>query len=56
MREMQTGAGGAFEFAGVSTDPGTVYLVAVQYGEVPFGARVAFEPGETDKTTRIETA
>jgi hypothetical protein len=56
MRESRTGTDGAFEFSGIETHPGTVYLVAVQYGEVPFGARVAFEPGRSELSPVIEIA
>ncbi len=41
-------ANGRFEFANVSEDPGTVYLVGTQYRDVPFGRRVAFEAGQNE--------
>lgn len=44
----RTDANGRFEFANVSEDPGTVYLVGTQYEDVPFGRRVAFAAGESE--------
>jgi hypothetical protein len=44
----KVGADGAFEFAGVSSDPGIVYLVVVRYAEVPFGERTGFVPGQRE--------
>jgi hypothetical protein len=56
MREERTGAGGAFRFANVSSNPGTFYLLTAQYGEIPFGERLTFDPGESKLTTVIEIA
>jgi hypothetical protein len=44
----RTDASGRFEFANVSEDPDTVYLVGTQYEDVPFGRRVAFEAGQSE--------
>jgi hypothetical protein len=53
-RNTQTDAGGAFAFEKVSNDPRTVYLLAVQYGEVPFGARTVFRAGQLESSSVIE--
>jgi len=56
MRDQTTTSDGAFRFESLSTDPGTVYLVLVQYDEIPFTSRIAFGPGESERTTEIEIA
>jgi hypothetical protein len=48
LRETRADAEGAFVFANVSNDPSTLYLVGVRAGEVPFGARAQFAPGERE--------
>ncbi len=54
VRRGQSGAEGAFRFEGVSTDPGTAYLFGARYQEVPFvGERLAFEPGQTERSTTL---
>jgi hypothetical protein len=53
-RATQTDATGAFAFEKVSNDPRTVYLLAVQYGEVPFGARTVFRAGQLASNSVIE--
>lgn len=54
LRRTTSDATGAFAFEGVSNDPGTVYLVGARVGDVPFGTRTSFEPGETER--RVELA
>lgn len=49
-----TGADGAFTFEGVSTAEGITYLAGAQYEGIPFGQRVAFEPGASEQRIRIE--
>jgi len=55
-RQTESGPDGRFTFEMISNDPRTVYLLAVQDSEVPFGARVAFESGELERTAVIEIA
>src|SRR5262245_64149423 len=38
---------GGFAFEGLSNDPALAYLVGVRAGDLPFGLRVGFEPGQT---------
>jgi hypothetical protein len=45
-------AQGVVRFEGVSTDPRITYLLGTRAGDVPFGTRAAFGPGET----RLEVA
>jgi len=53
-RTTLTELGGEFEFPRVSNDPGTVYLLAVHYQEIPFGARIVFGTGDLESTSVIE--
>ncbi len=53
VREGVSDARGSFVFTKVSNDPGTVYLVGVRAGEVPFGVRVQFEPGERERSLTL---
>jgi hypothetical protein len=55
-RREQTGPNGEFAFEKVSNDPGTVYLVVVQFAEISFGARVVFGAGELEQTAVIEVS
>jgi hypothetical protein len=51
-----TDAEGGFRFSGISTDPDVSYLLGVQAGEIPVGARATFAPGqkELEVELRIE--
>lgn len=51
-----TDAAGAFAFEGVSNDPGTVFLLAVRYGEIPFGRRLAFAPEQLEQTVVVDVS
>jgi hypothetical protein len=46
-------ASGAFAFEGISNDPGIAYLVGVRAEGLPFGTRVAFEPGQTLREVEV---
>ncbi|HEM45949.1 MAG TPA: hypothetical protein ENO23_02785, partial [Alphaproteobacteria bacterium] len=46
-------AEGRFTFENIANDPGTVYLLGTQYGEVPFGRRVAFEAGQEELAVEL---
>jgi hypothetical protein len=52
LRQGVTDAEGRFRFDGVSNAPDVAYLVGARAGEIPFGSRFAFAPGETEH--RIE--
>jgi len=57
LRRARTGPDGGFAFEGIANDAETAYLVGARYGEVPFpGERVAFEPGQTERTIEIRIA
>lgn len=45
---------GSFVFTNLSTEPGVVYLLGTRAGEVPFGRRVIFSPGQTELDTEIQ--
>ncbi len=47
---------GAFVFEGISNAPGVVYLVGVRAEDLPFGARVTFEPGQTERTVEVRVS
>jgi hypothetical protein len=47
-------ADGRFAFEAISTDPGITYLAGAQFEGIPFGERVAFEPGSKEQRARIE--
>jgi hypothetical protein len=47
-------AHGEFRFEGVSTDPATPYLVGVSFAEVPFGVRVSFAEGRSEREVVLE--
>lgn len=49
-------AEGRFAFEGLANDPHTVYLVGATVGEVPFGERVVFAPGELERRVEIALA
>ncbi len=49
-----TDAAGRFTFEGISTSPGITYLAGANYEGIPFGERIAFEPGSTAQQVRIE--
>jgi len=53
MREGVSDAQGRFVFTNVSNDPATVYLIGVRAGEVPFGVRVHFAPGERERSVAL---
>ena len=54
LRQGRTDAKGNFRFEGVSNTPEVVYLVGARPGEIPFGTRFAFKPGEREH--RVELA
>ncbi len=54
VRTAVTDAKGAFHFSGVSNASGITYLVGASYRGVPYGKRVAFEPGEDEITLVID--
>ncbi len=49
-----TDTNGRFVFEGLSTDGAITYLAGANYEGVPFGERVAFEPGQTAQRVRLE--
>lgn len=51
-----TDADGRHVFAGISNDPGIVYLVGARLGDIPFGERVTFVEGETDARVEIRVS
>ncbi len=53
LRGMVSDAGGEFAFERVSDDASIVYLVGARYREVPFGVRLSFNPGETDRVVEL---
>jgi cytochrome c-type biogenesis protein CcmI len=54
LRRTQTDAAGAFAFEGISNSPDVAYLVGARFAGLPFpGSRIAFSPGETDRTTEV---
>jgi len=52
----ETGRDGRAVFAGISTDPGIVYLIGARYREIPFGERVTFAAGQTSIGVEIPVA
>ena len=48
IRSTVTDAKGEFHFANLSNAPGITYLVGASYRGVPYGKRVAFDPGEDE--------
>ena len=54
LRRTTSDSDGRFEFDSIVTDPGHVYMVGTRVGEVPFGTRVAFGPGESEREIEIE--
>ena len=53
VREGVADAEGRFVFSNVSNDPGTVYLIGVRVGEVPFGVRIRFAGGEREHAALV---
>jgi hypothetical protein len=51
-----TDAGGRFSFEQITSSSDTVFLLAVRYGEIPFGQRVVFADGELEREVRIEVS
>ncbi len=49
-------ASGGFVFEGISNAPDLAYLVGVRAEELPFGARLAFEPGQTLREVEVRIA
>jgi len=49
-------ASGRFAFEGISNAPGVVYLIGVRAEGLPFGTRVAFEPGESVHEVEVRIA
>jgi len=54
LRRDYSDAAGRFRFEAVPNDPTNVYLLAVRVAGVPYGARLAFEPGESEREVEIE--
>lgn len=54
LRRTTSDAEGRFRFEGIPNDAGHVYLVSVRVGGIPYGARLAFEPGESERVVEIE--
>lgn len=52
----ETDASGAFRFEGLSSGTDIVYLIGVQYMDIPFGRRVRFEPGQERIELSIEVS
>ena len=50
----ETNADGIYQFSGISTDPGIVYLIGARYRDIPFGERVTFAAGEMQARVDIE--
>ncbi len=53
LRRGRADAQGRFRFENIDASPGIVYLVGARIDGVPFGARFAFEPGQTEASVRI---
>ena len=53
LRTTRTDAAGAFGFANIEGDPGTVYLVGARYRDIPFGERVVFAVGEREQSVEL---
>jgi len=53
LRGMVSADDGSFAFEGVANDASIVYLVGARYREVPFGIRMSFEPGQTERIVEI---
>lgn len=57
VRRAESGPDGRFVFEAISSDPETVYLVGGRYRGIPFpGERIAFEPGELERSVRVEVS
>jgi len=54
VRRTTTDADGRFEFDGVPSNSNYVYLVSVRVGDIPYGERLAFEPGESVHALEIQ--
>ncbi len=53
LRGMVSADDGTFAFEKVAGDASIVYLVGARYREVPFGIRMSFEPGETERKVEL---
>ncbi len=54
VRRSVSDAEGRFAFESISADPGIAYLVGARHRGVPFpGDRIAFEPGQTERSVEI---
>jgi len=49
-----TDVAGRTVFEGIAPDPAITYLAGANYEGIPFGERVAFEPGAGEQTVRVE--
>lgn len=56
LRQTRADAEGAFRFEGISGDPSVVYLIGTRVSGVPFGARVSFALGETQREVEIRVS
>lgn len=54
IRTTLTDASGGFHFADLSSASGITYLVGASYAGIPYGKRVAFEPGQSEITLVID--
>jgi hypothetical protein len=52
----QSDAEGRFVFEGISNDPEVVYLVGVRVDELPYGTRVTFAAGESQREVELRIA
>lgn len=52
----ESDASGSFVFEGISNEPEIAYLVGVRAEGLPFGTRVAFEPGQTLREVEVRVA
>jgi hypothetical protein len=53
LRTSVSDAHGGFVFDGIAPDPAIVYLVGTRSQEIPYGVRVAFEPGSEERVIEI---
>ena len=56
LRQTRADSEGAFRFEGISGDPSVVYLIGTRVAGVPFGERVSFAEGETQREIEIRVS
>lgn len=54
VRSTAADSGGSFAFVELSGAAGITYLVGASYKSIPYGKRVAFEPGQTELTLALD--